>query len=152
MSSTFLYVTYIRTTPEKLWQALTEPALTRLYWFGCWQESNWKIGSPWRLMMPDGRLADSGLIFEPDRPRRLVISWRNEFHDWARELGLTRASYVLEPTGAVVKLTLTHEVPAGGAKLLEALAQGWPLILSSLKSLLETGEALPGTDRLPAES
>jgi len=75
----FVYVTYIRTTPEKLWDALTEPEFTRAYWSGTWHDTTWKPGASWNLMIPDGRVGDSGEVLEVDRPRRLVLKWRNEF-------------------------------------------------------------------------
>jgi uncharacterized protein YndB with AHSA1/START domain len=77
--TSFVYVTFIRTTPEQLWAALTSPDFTRKYWFGMHQETDWKAGSPWRLVFPDGRVADTGEIVEIDPPRRLVLKWRNEF-------------------------------------------------------------------------
>jgi len=77
--SRFVYVTYIRTTAEKLWQALIEPEFTRQFWAECWQESEWKAGASWRLMLPGGRVGDSGEILEIVPQRRLVLSWRNEF-------------------------------------------------------------------------
>jgi uncharacterized protein YndB with AHSA1/START domain len=136
-------VTYIRTTPEKLWQALTDPEITRRFWLGCWQESEWKTGSPWRIMLPDGRLADSGEILEIDSPHRLAVSWRNEFKPELREEGYSRMTYELEEQkGGSVKLALIHEMDRPGSKFIEAVSTGWPMILSSLKSLLETGEPL----------
>src|SRR5271157_2878043 len=142
-NSRFVYVTYIRTTPEKLWQALTDPEITRRFWFGCRQESEWKTGSPWRIMLPDGRLADSGEILEIGPPRRLAVSWRNEFKPELREEGYSRMTYELEEQkGGSVKLTVIHEMDRPGAKFIEAVSTGWPMILSSLKSLLETGEPL----------
>ncbi len=78
-SSRFVYVTYIRTTPEKLWQALIDPEFTRRYWCATWQDSEWKPGASWRVMIPDGRIADTGEIVEVEPPRRLVLTWRNEF-------------------------------------------------------------------------
>jgi uncharacterized protein YndB with AHSA1/START domain len=69
----FVYVTYIRTTPKKLWVALTDPQTIRKYWFGITAECDWKPGSPWRLKFEDGRTADTGEILESDPPRRLVI-------------------------------------------------------------------------------
>ena len=140
--SRFVYVTFIRTTPEKLWQALTDPEITRRFWLGCWQESEWKTGSPWRIMLPDGRLADSGEILEIDPPRRLAVSWRNEFKPELREEGYSRMTYELEKQGASVKLTVSHAMDRTGSKFNEAVSSGWPMILSSLKSLLETGEPL----------
>ena len=77
--SQFVYVAYIRTTPEKLWQALTDPEFTKQFWVETWQGSEWKSGASWKLMIPDGRVGDSGEIVEIDPPRRLVLKWRNEF-------------------------------------------------------------------------
>src|SRR5690242_247256 len=77
--SRFVYVTYIRTTPQKLWDALIKPEFTRQYWVGTWQDSDWQPGSSWKLMIPDGRVGDSGEVLESDPPRRLVLKWRNEF-------------------------------------------------------------------------
>jgi uncharacterized protein YndB with AHSA1/START domain len=73
----FVYVTFIRTTREKLWDALTKPEFTRLYWYGVTQESDWKAGSSWTMKFQDGRVADAGEVLEIDRPRRLVLKWRN---------------------------------------------------------------------------
>lgn len=75
----FVYVTYIRTTPEKLWAALTQPEFTRAYWFGTWHDTTWEPGTIWKLMFPDGRVADSGEVIEIEKPRRLVLKWQNEF-------------------------------------------------------------------------
>ena len=77
--SRFVYVTYIRTTAEKLWQALIDPEFTRKYWVETWQECEWKTGASWQLKAPDGRVADSGEILEIDPPRRLVLKWQNQF-------------------------------------------------------------------------
>jgi uncharacterized protein YndB with AHSA1/START domain len=150
MSEKFVYITYIRTTPEKLWDALTKPEFTRAYWCETWQESTWEAGSPWRIMIPDGRVADSGEVLEIDRPRRLVLSWRNEVTERKTE-GYSRATFDLEPVGESVKLTVTHEMERDGSKFIAAVSNGWPHILASLKSLLETGTALPETARWPAE-
>lgn len=147
--SRFVYVTYIRTTPEKLWQALREPAFTRRFWFDSWQKSEWKIGTSWKLMIPDGRVADSGEILEIEPQRRLLLSWRNEFKPEMREEGASRMTYELEKCGGSVKLTLIHEMDRSGSKFIEAVSGGWPLILGSLKSLLETGEPLEGTSTWP---
>ena len=147
--SRFVYVTYIRTTPEKLWQALTEPDFTRRFWFGCWQESEWKTGASWRIMFPDGRVADSGEILEIDPPRRLVLTWRHELTPELRAEGYSRLTYELEQQGTSVKLTLIHAIDRSGSKLIGAVSGGWPHILASLKSLLETGEPLEETGSLP---
>ena len=148
-NSRFAYATYIRTTPEKLWQALTDPEFTCRFWHECRQESEWKIGTSWRLMIPDGRVGDSGKILEIDPPRRLVVSWRNEFIPELREEGYSRMTYELERKGGSVKLTIIHEMDRPGSKFIEAVSGGWPLILASLKSLLETGEPLEETRHWP---
>ena len=148
-NSRFAYVTYIRATPEKLWQALTDPEFTRQYWSECWQESQWKTGSSWQLMIPGGRVGDSGEILEIDPPRRLVVSWRNEFKPEMREEGYSRMTYELEKQGGSVKLTVIHQMDQPGSKFIEAVSTGWPMILASLKSLLETGEPLEETRHWP---
>jgi uncharacterized protein YndB with AHSA1/START domain len=147
--SRFVYVTYIRTTPEKLWQALIDPEFTRRYWVETWQECDWKPGASWRLMIPDGRVGDSGEVLEIEPGRRLVLSWRNEFKPELREEGPSRMTYEIEPQGDSVKLTVIHESGEPGSRLIEGVSNGWPLILSSLKSLLETGEPLAGSSRWP---
>jgi uncharacterized protein YndB with AHSA1/START domain len=147
--SRFVYVTYIRTTPEKLWQALIEPEFTRQYWVETWQKSEWKPGASWHLMIPDGRIGDSGEILEIEPGRRLVLSWRNEFKPELREEGYSRLIYELEENGDTVKLTLIHEIDKPDSKLIDGVSNGWPAILASLKSLLETGEPLEQTRRWP---
>jgi len=136
---TFVYVTYIRSSAEKVWDALTLPEFTAKTWFGARHETEWKAGAAWRLILADGRLADSGEIVEIDRPRRLVLKWRNEWKPEIKEEGWSRCTIEIasEADGAV-KLTVTHE--ANGPKLIEAVSGGWPRILSNVKSLLETGE------------
>jgi uncharacterized protein YndB with AHSA1/START domain len=147
--SRFVYVTYIRTTPAKLWQALIDPEFTRRYWVETWQESEWKPGASWRLMIPDGRVGDSGEILEIEPERRLVLTWRNEFKPELHAEGYSRMTCELEQQGDSVKLTLIHEIEKPDSKLIEAVSNGWPHLLASLKSLLETGEPLEGTRRWP---
>jgi uncharacterized protein YndB with AHSA1/START domain len=139
-ASKFVYVTFIRTTPERLWSALTTPEFMKQYWFGMHCESEWKAGSSWQLKFQDGRLADAGEIVEAERPKRLVIKWRNEFKPEIKAEGYSRCTMDLEPRDGAVKLTVTHEMERPGTKFIEAVSGGWPLILSNLKSLLETGE------------
>ena len=144
----FVYVTYIRTTPEKLWAALTDPQTIKKYWFGITAECAWKPGSPWCLRFEDGRTADTGEILDSDPPRRLVIRWRNEFKPELKAAGYSRctmeigmADYYPHSGGKAVKLTITHEAEVEqGAPLIEAVSGGWPKVLSNLKSLLETGD------------
>jgi uncharacterized protein YndB with AHSA1/START domain len=142
----YVYVTYIRTTPERLWSALTDAEFVKQYWFGMHQESDWKPGSSWKMIFPDGRVADAGEILEVDPPRRLVIKWRNEFRPELKEEGPSRCVYELEPTAdGVVKLTITHTIDRPASKFIEAVSGGWPRIISNLKSLLETGEVVMKT-------
>lgn len=138
--STFVYVTFIRTTPEKLWIALTSPEYTKQYWFGTHQECEWKAGSSWKLIFPDGRVADSGEILEADRPKRLVIKWRNEFRPELKAEGYSHCTMELESVENTGKLTITHVMDQPNSKLIDAVSNGWPRILSNLKSLLETGQ------------
>jgi uncharacterized protein YndB with AHSA1/START domain len=140
--STFVYVIYIRTTPDALWTALTSPEFTKKYWFGVHQETDWKLGSPWKLVLPDGRVADAGEILEIDPPKRLVLKWRNEFRPELKEEGYSRCAIELEPAGDAVKLSVTHSIDRENAKIIEAVSGGWPRILSNLKSLLETGDII----------
>ena len=147
--SRFVYVTYIRTTPEKLWEALINPEFTRKYWVETWQECEWKQGASWRLMLPDGRVGDSGEVLEIEPHKRFVISWRNEFKPEMQVEGYSRMSCELEPIGDSVKLTIIHEMDKPDSKLIDAVSNGWPHLLSSLKSLLETGESLEATRRQP---
>ncbi len=147
--SRFVYATYIRTTPAKLWQALLEPEFTRQYWAETWQESEWKPGASWKIMIPDGRVADAGEVLEIEPEKRLVLRWRNEFVPELRAEGDSRLTYELEQVGESVKLTVIHEMDKPGSKLIEAISQGWPHILASLKSLLETGESLAETRKWP---
>jgi uncharacterized protein YndB with AHSA1/START domain len=146
----FVYVTYIRTSPEKLWDALTKPEFTRKYWFGSALESSWEQDAAWQLRSShDGRLTDSGKVAEIDKPRRLVLSWRNEFVPEMTAEGYSRATFELEKQGDTVKLTVTHEIDKKDSKLIKGVSGGWPIILASLKSLLETGESIERTRTWP---
>jgi uncharacterized protein YndB with AHSA1/START domain len=147
----FVYVTYIRTTPDKLWEALTTPEFTRQYWFGSYQDCAWTKGSTWTLKFPDGRIADAGEVLDVDPPKRLVLKWRHEFHPELRDEGYSRATFELERLNEVVKLTVVHEIDAQQSKFIVAVSGGWPAILSSLKSLLETGQGLERTRDLPKQ-
>jgi len=137
----FIYVSYIETTPDKLWQALTDSAFTRRYWFNTELKSNWKVGSPVALVM-DGKTTDTGEILEAERPRRLSYTFKHELSDEMRKEPATKVVFAIEPYGNLVKLTVTHEGFVEGSKLLGGISKGWPAILSGLKSLLETGKAL----------
>jgi uncharacterized protein YndB with AHSA1/START domain len=149
VGSKFVYVTFIRTTPEKLFDALRLPEFTRAYWSETWQDCDWKKGASWNLMIPDGRLGDSGEVLEFDPPKKFAVSWRNEFKPEMKVEGYSRATFELEPMGDTVKLTVTHEIDVPNSKLVEAVSGGWPPLLSSLKSLLETGVPLEMTTKWP---
>ena len=140
--SNFAYVTYIRTTPEKLWTALTEPEFTRQYWFDMRHDTDWKKGSPWKLVAADNRVFDSGEVVEADPPRRLVLRWRNEMFPELREEGYSTCTIELEPMGKSVKLSITHAIDRDPSVFISKVSGGWPMVLSNLKSLLETGETI----------
>ena len=123
--SVFVYVTFIRTTPAKLWEALTDREFIRQYWFGVTAECAWTKGAPWKLAYPDGRITDTGEILEIEPPRRLVIRWQNEWRPELKAEGPSRCTIELERLES---------------KLITSVADGWPMVLSNLKSLLETGQ------------
>jgi uncharacterized protein YndB with AHSA1/START domain len=143
--SRFVYVTYVRTTPEKLWRALLDPEFTRLWWCDTVQACDWRPGASWELVSPDGRAANSGQVLAIEPPRRLVLSWRCHSKPEHQEEGFSRCTFELEQQGSSVKLTIIHESDRPDSKLIQAVSGGWPLVLASLKSLLETGEALAET-------
>jgi uncharacterized protein YndB with AHSA1/START domain len=137
--STFVYVTYIRTTPEKLWSALTDGEYMKQYWFGVHCESQWTAGSSWKMVHGDGHISDDGVIVEADPPRRLVIRWQHQYRPELKAEGESLCTMELEPAGAAVKLSITHTIERDPSKLIAAVSGGWPKIISNLKSLLETG-------------
>jgi uncharacterized protein YndB with AHSA1/START domain/DNA-binding transcriptional ArsR family regulator len=161
----FVYTTYINTTPERLWQALTEPAFTRRYWSGAALVSDWQVGSPvnWQDA-PDQEAKDLGqVVLEADPYRRLSYTWHGfqpahaEFFGWTdaefAELLKERRSKVtfeIEPYGPAVRLTVIHDDFDPGSRMYEAVSGrldpsgGWPELLANLKTLLETGEVMPG--------
>jgi uncharacterized protein YndB with AHSA1/START domain len=137
----FVYVSYIETMPEKLWEALTSSEFSRQYWFGTELRTDWKVGSPFALVM-NGTPTDVGEILEYDRPRRLSYTFSHVRNDELRQEKPTRIVFTIEPHGKFAKLILTHEGFVEASKLLDGISKGWPAIISSLKSLLETGTAL----------
>ena len=143
----FVYVTYIATTPEKLWQALTDGAFTERYWFGTRIKSDWTLGAAVTFLRND-TVYDSGAVLECDPPRRLSYSWSVKSHEEFRGERPSRVTFEIEPmTSALdkkpeVKLTVTHDDFDVGSKVLAAVSGGWPVVLASLKSFLETGDAL----------
>src|SRR4029453_12990224 len=118
--SKFVYVTCIRITPGKLWHALTTPEVIKQYRFGMSVESEWKVGSTWR-MYADGRLMDSGAILESVSEKRLMMSWLCEWKPEFKAEGNSRCVYEIEPTGGSAKLTLTNSINRPDSKFMEAV-------------------------------
>jgi uncharacterized protein YndB with AHSA1/START domain/DNA-binding transcriptional ArsR family regulator len=151
----FVYTTTIKTTPEHLWQALTDPAFTQRYW-GLAYESEWKAGSTITLIQRGVTIADpEQVVLESEPYRRLSYTWHTFTPEWAKLHGFSdeylaqvageprsKVTFDIEPMGTVVKLTVVHDGFEPGSTVHEGVSQGWPQILSSLKTLLETGEPL----------
>jgi uncharacterized protein YndB with AHSA1/START domain len=137
------YTIYIAATPEQVWQALTSAEFSRKYFFGNAVEVDLKIGGAYIVRAPDGALHISGEVLECDRPKKLSITFNVNWPELIEKLGPTLVSYEIEPAGDAVRLTMTesHDRPLSD-DILSGGREGWPAILSSLKSLLETGEAL----------
>lgn len=141
--STFVYVTYIRTTPERLWSALTDDVeFMKQYWFGIHCESRWTAGSSWQMVAPSGQILDEGEIVEAEPPQRLAIRWRHRNRPDLAAEGDSLCTFELEPAAKAVKLSITHTIERDPSKLITAVSGGWPKIISNLKSLLETGSTV----------
>jgi uncharacterized protein YndB with AHSA1/START domain len=150
--STFVYVTYIRTTPEKLWTALTtDTEFMKQYWFGVHCQSQWTPGSSWKMVYGDGQITDAGEIVEAEPPRRVVIRWLHQSKPELKAEGESLCTMELEPSGTAVKLSITHSIEREPSKLIAAVSGGWPKIISNLKSLLETG-SIALNDAYPASN
>jgi uncharacterized protein YndB with AHSA1/START domain len=141
--SRFLYLTYIRAPAQKVWDALTDPAQNELFWSGYHQESSWEVGADFAIVSRDGQAWDTGKVLAFDPPRRFSVTW-NHRHDPAMKAeGESTCSFDLEAlSDQLTKVTVTHVMPIADSKLIGAVGTGWPMIMSSLKSLLETGKAL----------
>jgi uncharacterized protein YndB with AHSA1/START domain len=137
----FVYVTYIETTAEKLWHALTDGDFHERYWFGHHATSDWKVGSTYRFSK-QGKPSVEGKVLESDPPHRLAYTWEPCSEDAKRER-TSRVTFDLEPRGKVIKLTVTHDDLDEGGKTLRDISGGWPMVMASLKSFLETGKPLP---------
>jgi uncharacterized protein YndB with AHSA1/START domain len=137
----FVYTTYIETTAEKLWQALTDGDFTERYWFGHRITSDWAVGSAYGFTN-QGKPMVEGKVLICDPPRCLAYTWYNR-KDEAKGEGTSRVTFDLEPRGNVVKLTVTHDELGEDGKTLRDISGGWPLVIASLKSMLETGKPLP---------
>ncbi|GAB3148824.1 metalloregulator ArsR/SmtB family transcription factor [Microbispora hainanensis] len=152
----FVYTTYIKTTPERLWQALTDPGFTRRYW-GLSFDTDWRAGAPMTWHQGGVAIADpEQVVVESDPGRRLSYTWHSLTPEWAEAVGLgedvlaklkterrSRVTFEIEQMGETVKLTVVHDGFDPGSALREMVAGGWPQVLSALKTLLETGEPLP---------
>jgi uncharacterized protein YndB with AHSA1/START domain len=147
----YVYVTYIATTPEKVWQALVDTDLMREWWVdpgaGCARVnvSDWQPGSRWEHRRVDdtGTVDMVGKVVESTPPRRLVFTWARP-KDAEDDSKHSRVTFDIEPYGhALVRLTVTHADLEGDPQMLEGISGGWPKVLSNLKTLLETGSALP---------
>jgi uncharacterized protein YndB with AHSA1/START domain len=139
----FVYVSYIATTPEKLWRALTSGEFTRQYWGGRRIQSDWQIGSAVKHVREDGGIDWDGQVLVAEPPRRLSYTFHMQISEEHRAERPSRVTFELEPLGSVVKLVLTHEELEQAKATSGTTQHGWPAILSSLKSLLETGKPLP---------
>lgn len=142
-----VYVTYIATTPEKVWQALTTGEITSQYFFGRRIEVELKPGGGFRFWQPDGTLDVEGKVVECDPPKKLSVTWRVMWVEELRKLPDCLVTYLIEELGPVVRLTMTeaHQIELD-EKILEGGRRGWPVILNNLKTLLETGKPLPAFD------
>src|SRR5271169_6160581 len=138
-----IYTIYIASTPEQVWEALTRSEFSRKYFFGNAVEIDLRIGGAYIVRAPDGALHISGEVIECVPPRKLTFTFNVNWPELIEKLGPTLVSYEIEPAGEAVRLTMTesHDRPIDD-DILSGGRQGWPAILSSLKSLLETGEAL----------
>ena len=139
--TSFVYVTYIRATADRVFQALTDGRATREYW-GHDNVSDWKPGSPWKHQdSASGKVRILGEVLEARPPHRLVISWA--FAGEAANAGnRSRVAFDIEPIADMVKLTVTHDELEAGSEMDEAIRRGWPRVASSLKTFIETGRAL----------
>jgi uncharacterized protein YndB with AHSA1/START domain/DNA-binding transcriptional ArsR family regulator len=151
----FVYTTYIRTTPELLWRALTEPAFTRRYW-GTAFRTDWEAGSTMTWEYAGVTVADPAqVVLESDPYRRLAYTWQTVTPEFAKAVGFSddylaqvtaearsKVTFDIGPAGDLVKLTVVHDGFGPASATLESVSGGWPMVLSSLKSLLETSEAL----------
>jgi len=144
----FVYVTYISTSPEKLFNALIDPEITKLYWWRRQNLSDWKVGSSWKHQDCDNpSLVDIvGKVVECNPPHRLVLTWGLPA-DAGNDAKASRVTFDLVPFMDAVRLTVTHEELEPDSEMLRGIAKGWPAVLSSLKTFLETGKPMPMSTR-----
>ena len=140
----FVYVTYIASSPGKVWAALTKPDLTEQYWFGYRVAADGKAGDRMTAFSPAGKQAHNDPIIESDPPHRLVYAWKPLYKDMDNERP-SRVTFELEPFKDQTRLTVVHDEFDDDSKIFGMISQGWPAVLSSLKSFLETGRGLPSS-------
>jgi uncharacterized protein YndB with AHSA1/START domain len=139
--SQFVYVTYISSSAEKVWNALMDPEMTRKYW-GHLNVSDWKVGSDWKHEDPStGQVRIVGKVVEFTPPRRLVITWAFPAEAQVPDK-YTRVTFEIESAGKAVRLKVTHDELEPGSEMESGITRGWPVVLSNLKTLLETGSAM----------
>jgi uncharacterized protein YndB with AHSA1/START domain len=155
----FVYTTYIRTTPDALWRALTDPAFTERYW-GVALRSDWQVGSEVVWEQHGVTIADPGqVVLEADPPRRLSYTFHTFTPEFGASVGFSdellasiaaeprsKVSFEIEPLGPKVRLTVVHDGFPQGSEVLGLVSGGWPAVVANLKTLLETGEPLPAED------
>ncbi len=137
MSNDYIYTTYIKTTAEKVWAAITNPEFTRQYW-GHDNVSDWKVGSTWQHVTSEGQARIVGQVLESVPPNRLVLSWANP----ANPTDESRVTFEIDTIEDMVRMNVMHGNFKAGSSMAEAVAKGWPRVLSSMKTFLETGKAL----------
>jgi uncharacterized protein YndB with AHSA1/START domain len=145
--SEFVYVTYIKTTPDELWHALTDPDVMARWRFGTHAESDWRVASPWKMVTQAGEILDTGEVVESDPPTRLTLTWRSEWKPELTAEGYSRCTFAIEAVNSTAtQLIVTQSIDRSPSQLIEGVSMGWPRTLSNLKSFLETGETvLEGT-------
>ena len=135
----FVYTTYISSTPQKVWDAITTPEFARQYW-GHANVSDWKPGSKWEMLRGDGNVQILGKVLESHRPSRLVLSWVSP-ENLGNQTEHSRVTFEIEAIGEVVRLNVVHDELKPGSEMAKGISKGWPMVLSGLKSFLETGKA-----------
>jgi uncharacterized protein YndB with AHSA1/START domain len=138
----FVYVTYIRAAPERVFEAITQPDIARRYW-AHENISDWRPGSKWEHVRNDAsrRVNVAGKVIESTPPRRLVLTWASPA-DYADPEKHSRVTFEIVPFDGMVRLTVTHEELEAGSSMAAGISRGWPIVLSSLKSFLETGQSI----------
>lgn len=144
-SQIFTYVSYIKTTPERAWDALTASSFTKQYWDGKTVESDWKTGSALKIKLPTGEVVLAGKVLAAERPKVLAYTWEFQPDPEIRKEKPSRVTFTIarEENPELIKLTVVHDDFPANSKMFPMISTGWPKVLSSLKSLLETNEALP---------